>query len=56
MTEKFGVDAGMGHMATVSNFNFSYLELIWVKLIWVKLELGFDNNLKTDKWLASLSK
>ena len=34
---------GGEHVATMSNLNPSFLELLWVKLSWVELGLGFDN-------------
>ena len=39
MAENFGV----GNVATVSNLNPSYIELLWVELSQVQLGLGFDN-------------
>ena len=33
---------GGEHVATMSNLNPSFLELIWVELSWVELGLGFD--------------
>ena len=44
MAEKFvGVGCGVEHVATVSNLNPSYLDLLWVELSKVELGLGFDN-------------
>ena len=34
---------GGEHVATMSNLNPNYLELLWVELSWVELGLGFDN-------------
>ena len=39
VAEKFVVGGGVGHMATMSNLNPSYVE--WS---WVKLGLGFDKS------------
>ena len=36
-------DYMVGHVATMSNLNPSYLELLWVELSQVELGLGFDN-------------
>ena len=47
VAEKFGVGWGGvvwgEHVATVSNLNPSWLELLWVELSQVELGLGFDN-------------
>ena len=46
VAEKF-VCGGVGQVATVSNLNPCYLELLWVELSEVELGLGFDNNHRT---------
>ena len=43
VAEKF-VWGLVGHVATVSNLNPSYLEFLWVELSWVELWLCFDKN------------
>ena len=42
VAEKFGMGGGggVGHMATVSNLNPSYVELLWVELSWVRVGFG----------------
>ena len=49
MAENFvGLGGGglVEHVATMSNLNPSYLELLWVELSQVELGLGFDNYFK----------
>ena len=45
MIELFQLSGVVGHLASVSNLNLSYLVLLWVEMSWVELGLGFDNNL-----------
>ena len=47
VAEKFGV----GNVATVSNLNPGYIELLWVELSYVELGLGFDKSLFLHKVL-----
>ena len=39
------------HVATVSNLNPSYIELLWAELSYVELGLGFDKSLFLHKVL-----
>ena len=44
VAEKFVCGVVWGeHVATMSNLNPSYLELLWVELSWVELGLVYDN-------------
>ena len=43
MVEKFVWGGGGFEVATASNLNASYLELLWVELSWDELKLGFEN-------------
>ena len=42
---------GVGHVATMSNLNPSYIELLWVELSYVEFGLGFDKSLFLHKVL-----
>ena len=50
MAEKFVVGGVVvEHLATMSNLNPSYVELLWVELSYVELGLGFDNGWSQTK-------
>ena len=53
VAEKFvgGWGVGVEHVATVSNLNPSYVELLWAELSYVELGLGFDKSLFLHKVL-----
>ena len=51
VAEKFGGGVVVEQVATVSNLNPSYIELLWVELSYLELGLGFDKSLFLHKVL-----